>query len=240
MPKLLFAVFATMLSLAAEEFDSRLSIHTIVREDVFAGFLENDMDRLSVGEKRIDALLAQRPQARPDLLAWKAGVALFRAIKAHEAKQPSEYKRQYALATDLFRQGKEAGVTFGFAAVQGGTYATLADRLPEVERAAGWADAYEAYRVLYKAQEKIVDKLPLHLKGELLAGLAMSAQRTGKADEAVQWTDRIIATMPDTPYAARATTWKKSPNLMGRTGLACQTCHDAGRLAPRQEAVARQ
>ena len=32
--------------------DTRLSIHTLVREDIFAGFLNDDMERLTRGEKK--------------------------------------------------------------------------------------------------------------------------------------------------------------------------------------------
>ena len=237
MPAVILLVFVSGLCALAEEFDARLSIHTIVREDVFAGFLENDMERLALGEKKIEALLLQRPQSRPDLLAWKAGVSIYRAVRAHEAKQPADFARHYAAAREMFREAA-ASRSIGSAAVQGGTYATLADRLPESERTASWTDAYDAFRVLYKEQEQRVDKFPLHIKGELLAGLAMSAQRTGRAEEAAQWTDRILTSMPDTPYAARATTWKNKPELASRTGLACQSCHEPGRLAARQAALA--
>ena len=240
MRRLLFAVTAAVMCVSAQEFDSRLSVHTIVREDVLAGFLENNLERLTEGEKKVDALLGQRANAKADLLAWKGGATLYRAVRAHEANQPVEFKRLYAEATDLFRLGREAGVTFGYSAVLGGSYATLGDRLPEAERAAGWKDAYDAYRQMYKAQEKTVDKMPLHLKGELLAGLAMSAQRTGKTEEAEQWTAKIIDSMPGTPYAARAMTWRNKPELMGRTSLACQSCHEQGRLVARQTALAKQ
>jgi hypothetical protein len=238
--RLLFVITSGFLCVPAQEFDPRLSVHTIVREDVFAGFLENNFERLTQGEKKIDALLGQRADAKASLLAWKGGATLYRAVRAHEAKQPADFQRLYAEALDLFRQGREAGASLGYSAVYGGTYATLGDRLPEAERAAGWKGAYEAYREIYKAQEKTVDKMPLHLKGELLAGLAMSAQRTGKTEEATQWTAKIIDSMPGTPYAARALTWKNKPELMSRTSLACQSCHEQGRLAARQAALAKQ
>ena len=56
--------------------DSRLTIHTLVREDIFAGFLQGDMEKFSRGEKNIQLLLDLRPQEKPDLLAWKGGAHL--------------------------------------------------------------------------------------------------------------------------------------------------------------------
>ena len=56
--------------------DKRLTIHTLVREDIFAGFLQNDLTRLARGEKNIELLLEKRPQSKAELLAWKAGATL--------------------------------------------------------------------------------------------------------------------------------------------------------------------
>jgi hypothetical protein len=53
-------------------------------------------------------------------------------------------------------------------------------------------------------QGAIIDKLPLHHKGEVLAGLAESAQRTGREQDTATYLDRILTEMPDTAYAARA------------------------------------
>ncbi len=238
MYKVLLVLLSAGTCLIAEEFDARLSIHTIVREDIFAGFLENDMDRLAKGEKKIDVLLQQRPKSRESLLAWKAGASVYRAIRAHELKQPAEFQRHYADALELYRQANAPGPTFGVAVLQAATYSIMADRLPEAQRAPAWNESYVGYRVVYRDQEKILDKLPLHIKGELLAGLAMSAQRVGKDGEAAEWIERILTSMPNTAYAARAMTWKNKPELARSTGLTCQGCHNSGRLAARQTALA--
>src|SRR5438094_28695 len=81
--------------------DTRLTVHTLLREDVFSGFLENDMKRFERGEKNIDLLMAKRPDAKSDLLSWKAGTTLYRAVLAHEANRPEEFKKKYQQALDL-------------------------------------------------------------------------------------------------------------------------------------------
>ena len=73
--------------------DTRLSIHTLVREDVFAGWREQDMQRFARGERNIDILLKKRPAARADLLAWKGGARLFRAVLAYEADETEAFER---------------------------------------------------------------------------------------------------------------------------------------------------
>ena len=59
--------------------DTRLTVHTLVREDIFAGFLQNDLARLARAEKNLETLLASRPGERPGVLAWQGGAALTRA-----------------------------------------------------------------------------------------------------------------------------------------------------------------
>src|SRR4051812_46484597 len=53
--------------------DPRLSVSTLVREDIFAGFLGDDLERFSRGERTIRLLLELRPEERPTLLAWQGG-----------------------------------------------------------------------------------------------------------------------------------------------------------------------
>jgi tetratricopeptide (TPR) repeat protein len=214
--------------------DSRFTVHTLVREDIFAGFLADDMERFTRGEKNIDLLLEKRPAEKADLLAWKGGASLYRAVRALEAKKQDEYQKYYRQALDLFAQARQlqpqgGGVT----AVTGGSYAVFADRLPKENRAAAWTEAYESYRTLWKQQGSFVDKLPVHLRGELLGGLAQSAQRTGRTDEAAQYVDKILEVMRDTPYESVAKKWKANPAAAASVGITCLNCHEGGRLNAR-------
>jgi tetratricopeptide (TPR) repeat protein len=213
--------------------DTRLTVHTLVREDIFAGFLQNDLTRLARAEKNLETLLANRPGERPGILAWQGGTALTRAALANEANQPDQFRQSYRRAQDLFAEAMKLGPEdVGVFAITGGSQLSLADRLPAAERAAGWELAYTAYQRLWTLQSSVIDKLPLHHKGEVLSGLAQTAQRTGRASDAATNLDRILTLMPDTPYATKARQWKNDP--AARTSkLACQTCHGPGTLAAR-------
>ncbi len=214
--------------------DARLTVHTLVREDVFAGFLQGDLARLARAEKNIESLLASRPADRASLLAWQGGTALTRAALAAEAKQMDRFREQHRRALDLFAEAARLGPdTVGVFAVIGGSQASIADRLPPAERAAGWEQAYTAYQQLWRMQGAIVEKLPLHHKGEVLSGLAQSAQRTGRDADAAAHTERILTLLPGTPYARRAQQWKDDPSARAGTKLTCQTCHAPGMLATR-------
>jgi tetratricopeptide (TPR) repeat protein len=220
--------------------DTRLTVHTLVREDVFAGFLQSDVSRLSRAEKNIEMLLATRPGDRANLLAWQGSTALTRAVMANEAGQPDQFRQHYRRALDLFEEAMRLGPeTVGVFAVVGGMQSSLADRLPANERAAGWEQAYSAYQTLWKLQGAAIEKLPVHHKGEVLGGLAQSAQRTGRHEEVAAQLDRILAILPDTPYEMRARQWKDDPATRTRAKLTCQTCHAPGTLVARLAEVSK-
>ena len=237
----LVALFVTVAMAQSPEpplSDTRLTVHTLVREDVFAGFLTDDMERLARGEKNIETLLEKRPAEKSSLLAWKAGVATYRAVRAHEANRNDEFQREYRQALDLFSQARELGSNDpGVPAVTGGVYAVFADRLPKEHREAAWSTAYDAYQELWKAQGPFVDRLPTHLRGELLGGLAVSAMRTGRTEEAMRHLDKILAVLAGTPYEPVAKKWKANPKAAADTSITCMTCHDQGRLAARLNAL---
>jgi hypothetical protein len=220
--------------------DNRFTVHTLVREDIFAGFMTDDMERFARGEKNIQLLLEQRPAQKANLLAWKGGASLYRAVRAHENKQPEEFQRYYREALYAFSEAaKPTSGNDGVAAVTGGTYGIFADRLPKEYRTHAWAQAYENYKALYNLQAGIVERLPVHLRGEVLAGLAQSAQRTGHVEESAQLVDKMLAVMSNTPYESMAKKWKANPAVAANTSLMCMNCHDAGRLETRITALSK-
>ena len=242
--KKIFLVIALVTVAAAQSpqspplSDSRFTVHTLLREDIFAGFLSDDLDRFSRGEKNIELLLVQRPDQKGNLLAWKGGANLYRAVRAHEANRADEFQKYYRQALDSFEEArKSTGGNEGVGAVTGGSYAVFADRLPKEYRAAAWTAAYENYSTLYKQQTSILERLPVHLRGEVLAGVAQSAQRTGRTEEAAQAVDKILAVLRDTPYEPMAKKWKANPQAAANTSMLCMSCHDAGRLASRVTAL---
>jgi tetratricopeptide (TPR) repeat protein len=219
--------------------DTRLSVHTLVREDVFAGVLDGKLERLARGERSIDALLEKRPADKAGLLAWKAAALMYRAVLAHEAKRAEEFEGKYAEAVKLLAQAKKLGPDdTGVLATTGGMYVLLADRLPEKQRGEAWPAAYEAYQGLWKQQARVVEKLPLHMRGELLGGLAQAAQRTGRAKELSEYLAKIIAEVPESAYARAAKRWQEDPRAAAKERLSCLTCHAPGRLAARQASLA--
>jgi hypothetical protein len=212
--------------------DTRLTVHTLLREDLFAGFLAKDMTRFERGERNVERLLADRPDQRGNVLAWKGLALMHRAVLAHEAGQADEFSRQLQAARAAFAEAaRQTSGNDGVAAITGGTYSVFADRLPEPHRAAAWADAYTAYSMLWQQQGAVLAKLPVHHRGEVIGGLVQSAQRTGRSEEVAQHLDRMLTLVKDTPYEATAQQWKDNPSSATTTKLTCKNCHNPGRLS---------
>jgi hypothetical protein len=213
--------------------DVRLPVSTLVREDLFAGFMYRDMTRFARGEKNLATLLQTRPDSRPDILAWQGGSQVFKAVVAREAGNTAEYKRLHKQGFDTLAEAKKAGPAAPTVyAVTGGVMMLYADKLAPEDRAAAWDEGYKAYQFLWTAQGPIADKLPVHIRGELIAGVAQSAQRTGHGPEMTEALDRMLVLTQGTPYEATALAWKADPKSAAGSSLGCKSCHDMGRLAP--------
>jgi hypothetical protein len=218
--------------------DKRLSVHTILREDIFAGFMNDNDARLTRAEQNIATLLKDRPDQRANLLAWQAGATMNRAVRALEAGKPEEFERYFAAARAGFAEAAAlSSGNDGVPAITGGTLATFADRLPEKHRAAAWSQAYDNYAKLWQAQGADIEKMPDHFKGEVLAGLTQSAQRTGRAEESARYLEKMLAVLPGTPYEPTAQKWKADPASAATSNLTCKNCHGPGRLSARLKAL---
>jgi len=214
--------------------DTRLSVGNLVREDVFAGWRANNIERLARAEKNIDLLLEQRPKKKAELLAWKGGATIYRAVSAHEADRSKEFEDLYEQALDLFDQARSLQPTdVAVRSIVGGSYALFGDRLPEKYRAAAWSDCYDSYQILWTMQSRFLERMPTHISGELLAGLIQSSQRTGRKEELDQLLDKAIEVLPGTRYAKIAKEWKENPQAAATGNISCKSCHTAGRLSAR-------
>jgi hypothetical protein len=218
--------------------ETRLTVHTLLREDVFAGVMANDLVRLSRGERNIEQLLKDRPDQFGNLLAWKGFTTMQRAMLALDAGRNDEFLKQLQAARASFAEAaKQTSGNEGVPATVGGTLTIFADRLPEPHRATAWADAYANYSLLWQKQAADVEKLPVHHRGELLAGLVQTAQRTGRTGEMAEHLDRMLTLMKDTPYEVTAQQWKSDPASAATTKLTCKSCHNPGRLSSKLAAL---
>ncbi len=92
--------------------DTRIAVQTLVREDIFAGMLQNDMTRLARSEKSIESLLASRPADRAELTAWQGYDGAHprrcrpRGKTAGPVPHPSPPRRRALCRSDQARAGE--------------------------------------------------------------------------------------------------------------------------------------
>src|SRR4030095_2213513 len=207
-----------------------LSVYTWTREDIFAGLIAGNFEQLNAGMKKLDEILGQNPND-PDALAMRAAVLSALAVRDLDKGDTAAFNRQYDEAIRLLDAAyKTDPKAIGVNAVYGGVTLYNYDKLPDQRRQHALQMARRSYNLLYTAQEKALENLPLHLKGEVLAGVAETELRSGNTSQAQTYLKRIVETMPDTAYARRAQQWLTNPNSVTATSrLVCQSCHGPGR-----------
>lgn len=239
------ATFAQAPAAGADGLDKPkgIPISTWVREDLFAGYLDNDITRFERGMRKVDRILAANPQAA-DAYAWRGSGRMYLAVRDLEAGDTAGFEKRYAEAKADFARVEEVVKRipqYGIAldAIGGGSYTLFAGRMPEADRAEAWRKALGYYTSLKARHGSDFDKLPAHFKGEVLAGIATATARTGNSEQAMTLAREIVQSMPGTPYAVFAGRWVTKPETMATTKITCVSCHDAGRLDPALSAARR-
>ncbi len=80
------------------------------------------------------------------------------------------------------------------------------------------------YQRAFDLQKETLSSKSVHVRGELIFGLAEGLSRAGQIDQARDLFARLARELPDTPYAERAQIWGKEGKLpLDKTG--CVGCH---------------
>ncbi|MDE0390500.1 MAG: hypothetical protein OXI57_00340 [Rhodospirillales bacterium] len=194
-----------------------------VRELFFAGFAGNQ-DALERGMAICEETLADDPD-HPGALVWQAsgwfyessflfargdsevGMALYN-------KSVAQFDRAVALAPDDLQTLIPRAAVYLFAA-------------PYVEHAPtrNWLleTVVGDYTKALELQKPYFDSLTVHGRGELLGALASALWLLERRDEARVYLDRIVAELPDSPYALMAQQQLDDPATPAQ--LTCLGCH---------------
>ena len=213
---LAFAVVATASAQSPEPpiAETRLTVHTLLREDIFAGFFDNNIGARGAGgtEHRAAAGAASHREAAT---CWRgrAGSACSARCRAHEAGNADGVREALQRRARGFRgRAKETSGSDGVAAIIGGSYAFFGDRLPQEHRAAAWAQAYDSYVAAVEAAGRAGREDAAALQGR-------AAVRDGAVGAADRPRRRIGAVRrPDADDAAEHAVRKDGPAVEGRSG----------------------
>ncbi|MGL6075636.1 MAG: tetratricopeptide repeat protein [Fimbriiglobus sp.] len=177
-----------------------------VREDIFAG-LRGDAEAMKRGLDACEAELKKDPK-HAEAMVWRGAGRVFTAgqlfgkNKINEA-MPLWTKGLADMDEAVKLEPKNIGVRIPRAAVliPSGRNAPPAMGKPLLLK------AKEDYETIMKMQEKTLDKIGTHPRGELHMGLADVYRLLGEGEKSKAQLEAIVKDMPDTKYEKRAKEW---------------------------------
>lgn len=211
------AVGIAASSLAQERFDYT------VREDMFRAFGGNEA-ALKNAMSTIDEKLKEHPD-HGEALVWRGAGRTWMAKQAFDSGDAAGGRAMAAAGmADMDRafalEPNNISVLVPRAAVLLGVARTQRDDARKRELAEKAAANFETALALRKPA---FDRLGQHNRGEYLASLAESWALAGNQETAERYLRRILAELPNSRYAERATA--KLANWEDRGPLNCLTCH---------------
>jgi hypothetical protein len=227
------ALLALALLPAAEDLvkPAHIPVNTWVREDLFAGWVANDLDQFGRGVRKLDLYLQDHPDDS-SALAWQYLVLGYRMRQALAAGDDAAYHsllvaskevRLKAFSTDP--KDPSPYIIVGSALVR------VASSAPEQDRAWMYRDGRDLLNKVPGLQKDYFDTLPPHMRGELWSQIAFASDRLGDQAERDRVLGEMVARLGGSPYEARARNWQKRANLSKEGDYACISCHEPGRLA---------
>ena len=204
-------------AIAQERFDYQ------VRDDMFRAFGGNEAAFKNAMAK-IDATLAANPD-HAEALVWRGAGTYW---KAGQAFRGGDAAGARALATaamaDLDRAIALAPRDIGVLIPRAAVLLVAARNQPEPARARDLAARAAAdYETPFALRQAAFAGLGLHNRGEYLSGLAEAWALAGDRDKSETYLRRILADLPGSPYAERASA--KLGDWSYRGQLNCQSCH---------------
>jgi tetratricopeptide (TPR) repeat protein len=195
----------------------------LVRDDFFAGLLENDQAALDRAMKLCEDTLARDPR-HAEAMVWHGGGLVLRAGAAFRAGQQAtgmklwsdglaEMDRAVALSPD----------DVGTRIPRGATLLAASPFVPEPQRTQLLDKGLGDYERVLELQKDHFERLGRHARMQLLYGLADGWNRRGDQARARRYFERVREVAPGTAYGKRAEAY-----LAGNTEpspVACGGCH---------------
>ena len=204
-------------SLAQERFDYT------VRDDMFRAFGGNEAAYKSA-MLTIEEKLREQPD-HAEALVWR-GAGLY--FKAGQAFAAGDVARGQTLAkagmADMDRAYELEPTNIGVLTPRSATLLAAARNQRDVDRTRDLAArAASGFETALAIRQGAFAQLGQHNRGEYLSSLAESWALAGHRDKAEGYLRRILAELPNSPYAERAAA--KLADWNDRRPLNCQTCH---------------
>jgi tetratricopeptide (TPR) repeat protein len=214
---ILAAAGVAAASLAQERFDYQ------VRDDMFRAFGGNEA-ALKNALAMIEEKLSEDPD-HAEALVWRGAAQYWQAGRAFGAGDIAGARALAATGlADMDRAIALQPRTIGVLVPRAAVLLTAARNQLDPERARDLAARAAAdFETAFAIRRPAFQQLGQHNRGEYLSGLAESWALAGDADKAESYLRRILAELPNSPYAERAAA--KLGDWNDRRPLNCQSCH---------------
>jgi tetratricopeptide (TPR) repeat protein len=202
---------------AQERFDYQ------VRDDMFRAFGGNEAAFKNATAK-IEETLAANPD-HAEALVWRGAGTYWKAGQVFRAGDAAGARALAAVAmADMDRALALAPRTIGVLIPRAAVLLVAARNQPDPARACDLAARAAAdYETALALRQPEFAKLGQHNRGEYLSGLAEAWAIAGERDKSETYLRRILAELPGSPYAERASA--RLGDRSDRRPLNCQTCH---------------
>jgi hypothetical protein len=207
----------TAIAVAAERFDYQ------VRDDMFRAFGGNEAAFKNAMAKIEETLAADPDHA--EALVWRGTGRYWQAGQAFRAGDAAGGRAlAVAAMADMDRAIALEPNSIGVLIPRAAVLLVAARNQPDPARARDLAaSAAAGYEAALALRQPAFDKLGLHNRGEYLSGLAEAWAIAGEREKSEAYLRRILAEMPGSPYAERASA--KLADWSDQRQLNCQTCH---------------
>ncbi len=195
----------------------------LVRDDFFAGLLENDQAALDRGMKLCEDTLAKNPR-HAEAMVWHGGGLVMRAGIAFRAGQQDQGMKLWMQGMgEMDRAVSLAPDEVGTRIPRGAVLLAASPFVPEPERTRLLDKGLGDYERVLALQKDHFDRLGRHARTQLLFGLADGWNRRGDQAKARVYFERVRDVAAGTAYGKRAEAF-----LAGQTApapVACGGCH---------------
>ncbi len=223
-PSNILLTAAALLSFAVSALHSQQRFDNLVRGDFFAGFAGN-AEALDRAMKLTEDTLKENPN-HAEAMVWH-GSGLF-----YQSGQLMK-KNDFAKGMELYGRGiaemnKAVELEPKNVAVRiprGAVLSSGARNMPTQMAKPLFESVIDDYYTVYQMQEKNLDKLGMHPKGELLFGLADSYSRIGATGKADYFFAELQKALPNSAYSKRADKWFETKQPLPAAEANCIGCH---------------
>ncbi len=201
-----------------------------MRADFFAG-MRGDRARLERAMQLCDETLAREPRHAEAMVWYGSGLLVLagQSFRSGDAAKGGElWERGLRMMADAVALAPDR---VGVLIPRGATLLLAARQLPPgAESRALLQTGVTDYEKALALQTPYFERLSLHARGELLAGLAEGWHQLGRDETARAYLERMVTELDGSGYQARAKAWLETGPPLG--GFACASCHRSGGHGP--------